>query len=247
MAGVFLSLAEDRQLKKLLPGLVIKSARGYAPKRGDRDYKPRGERSDVPWIRKFVQDGGQVIISGDRNMKREPHERLALVELGLITIFFDPQWSDWKFFRQCALLMFWWPVVAATIRKAKPGSFWHIPCVWTPDGKLRQVSNEDLKLTRIKKQIADGPRKRAEEGRSEQRRISRNCRSHPETITSAKKKPDALREGEHRGQEPPGGGLGGRVSLDPRPPVAYGSNASLPHTGARERLPSFLSFNRSRS
>jgi hypothetical protein len=89
-----------------------------------------------------------------------PHERLALVELGFIVIFFENQWSGWKFFRKCALLLHWWPVIAAKIRskRTKPGSFWHIPSNWPEKGKLKAVSNQDPKLLQIEAQRAKGKR-----------------------------------------------------------------------------------------
>jgi hypothetical protein len=77
-------------------------------------------------------------------MKNVPHERKALNELGFVVIFFESKWSNWPFFRKCALLLHWWPEVARTIKKAKPG-FWHIPCNYPEKGKLRQVPSEDPK------------------------------------------------------------------------------------------------------
>jgi hypothetical protein len=135
----------------------IKSAKDYTPLPGDPDYLAR---NDVPWLKRFATDGGKVVISDNRDMKNVPHERLALVELGFIVIFFENQWSGWKFFRKCALLLHWWPVIAAKIRskRTKPGSFWHIPSNWPEKGKLKAVSNQDPKLLKIEAQRAKGRR-----------------------------------------------------------------------------------------
>ena len=116
----------------------------------------------MPWLRRFAQDGGKVIISGDRNMKYVPQERMALVELGFVVIFFENQWSNWKFFRKCALLLHWWPVIAAKAlnKRTRAGTFWHIPSIWPLDkGKLKAVSNKDPKLLKIDQQRKAGRKK----------------------------------------------------------------------------------------
>ena len=151
MVRIFQILANEKQLRWLSDGLTVKSAADYTPKRGDPDYD---KNNDAPWIRRFAADGGSVIISGDTNMRRQPHERLALVQQGMVTIFFEPKWSKWVFFRKCALLLNWWPAIAKTAKAAKPGSFWRVPANWELDGKLHPVSNEDARLLRIQRQIA---------------------------------------------------------------------------------------------
>jgi hypothetical protein len=79
---------------------------------------------------------------------------LALIEHGFIVIFFEGQWSGWKFWRKCALLIHWWPVIAAKIKRAKKASFYHVPCNWVEDGKLRWVSNKDPKLLKKERRAA---------------------------------------------------------------------------------------------
>ena len=75
MVKVFQTFASERQLQKLSGGKFdVKSAKDYTPKHGDPAYV-RG--SDVPWLKRFAADGGRVVISGNTQMKSEPHERLA--------------------------------------------------------------------------------------------------------------------------------------------------------------------------
>lgn len=146
----------ERQLQKLFAmGLSIESAIDYTPKPGDSDYLPK---SDVPWIKRFASAGGKVVISGNTAMRKVSPERLALVEEGMIVIFFEDSWNNKLFFTKCALLMHWWPVIA----RAKPCSFYHVPSNWKENGKLRKVSNADQKKLKIIKQIKAGPAKRRE-------------------------------------------------------------------------------------
>jgi PIN like domain len=151
MVRVFQALAKERKLKRLAGALSVESAKDYAPKPGDPDYL---KRSDVPWVRRFAANGGKVIISGDTNMMREDHERLALIEAGMVVIFFGSQWSGWKFHRKCALLLNWWLVIGSTSAKAKPGSFWRVPTSWRQGGRLLSLPNTNQKLVKIERQKA---------------------------------------------------------------------------------------------
>jgi len=157
MVRAFQAFANERQFRKITGDFEIKSAADYTPLPGDADYDPN---NDVPWLKRFAADGGKVVISGNTNMRYVPHERLALIELGFVVIFFENQWSNWKFFRKCALLLHWWPVVSRRIKRAKPG-FWHIPCHWKEKGTLRKVSSEDPRLLKIERKQAAARRRRA--------------------------------------------------------------------------------------
>lgn len=146
-------------MRWLSAGLAVESAKDYAPKKGEPDYQ---RKSDVPWIRRFAEAGGKVIVSGNTDMAKQPHERKALVEAGLVTIFFEPQWSKWPFFRKCSLLIHWWPAIVQTAKSAKPGTFWRVPSDFNPSGVLRQIPNEDAQLQKIARQLAQRDGKRAE-------------------------------------------------------------------------------------
>jgi hypothetical protein len=156
MVRAFQAFAKERQLRRVTGDIDIKSAADYTPKLGDADYV---RKNDVPWLKRFAEDGGKVVISGNTAMKNVPHERMALNELGFVVIFFESQWSNWPFFRKCALLLHWWPEVARTIKRAKPG-FWHIPCNYKEKGKLRQVATEDPKRLKFEKRSKPKDRKR---------------------------------------------------------------------------------------
>jgi hypothetical protein len=148
MVRFFENFATERQLRKLTGNFDIESAKKYTPSPSDEDYVAK---NDVPWIKRFAKSGGRVIISG--KMRSVPHERLALVESGMVTIFFEARWNNWNFFDKCAHLVHWWPVIDKKVRRAPKGSFWAVPLNWTASdkGKLRKLSNRDphdLKLER---------------------------------------------------------------------------------------------------
>ena len=156
MVRVFQTFASERQLKKLIGTIEVTSAAAYTPKPGDSDYK---RKNDEPWIKRFAADGGKVIISGDTRMRYVPHERLALIQAGMLVFFFDGKWSEWGFFHKCSLLIHHWPAIATRVKRNNLAAFWQIPLSWHVKAKLRRTSLDDpqkLKLERRsrKKRVA---------------------------------------------------------------------------------------------
>jgi hypothetical protein len=96
-----------------------------------KTYRPHGESGDEHWTRRFAADGGQIIISGDTRMRARLHELAALVESGLVTYFFQRQWSDASFFTKSAMLLHWWKPVRDHMDTAAKGTCWEIPYQWT--------------------------------------------------------------------------------------------------------------------
>jgi hypothetical protein len=165
MVRVFETFAKETALKKATGNFTIESAKAYTPKQEEADYRPK---NDVPWINRFYKAGGRVIISGNTQMLEVPHERLALIESGMLVIFFPKSWNNWDFFNKCAHLMHWWPIIAGKARVGRKGTFWRVPLTWAAKkkGKLHPIANDDpgrMKLERIeKKKISRVSKKRGE-------------------------------------------------------------------------------------
>lgn len=154
LVRVFQTFAKERQFHNLSKGLTIESAKEHTPKLDEPDFDGN---NDVPWIKRFAASGGKVIISANTEMRNVAHERLALVETGMIVIFFERNWSNWQFFRKCSLLLNWWPKIADKVKRAKKGSFWCIPSNWNEDGQLRKLSNRDSKKLKLERQLSKKP------------------------------------------------------------------------------------------
>jgi hypothetical protein len=148
MVRVFQTLAKENQFRKL--GLIIECAQDYSPKPSDADFQ---KGNDVPWIKRFASAGGRVIISGNSRMMSVPHERKALLDEGMVVLFFENSWNNWKFFAKSALLLFWWPAIARQLKTAKPKSFWRIPSIWIEKEKLRKIPTDDPRAARIERRI----------------------------------------------------------------------------------------------
>lgn len=106
-----------------------------------RDYADPPATSDVPWLRKFKEDSGEVVITGDKKIRGRLAERQALIELGLIVFFVPPKWKNWRFMKQSAFLLLWWDVIVQVAKTANPGDCWELPGILTPSvEKLRNVT-----------------------------------------------------------------------------------------------------------
>ena len=94
----------------------------------DHANDPRND--DRPWLRRFADDGGRIILSGDRKMRARPHERAALKEAGFVVFFFGPAWDELDKLSRAATIMRWWATVEEKVKSAPAGSFWQVPCGW---------------------------------------------------------------------------------------------------------------------
>ncbi|MGD1035771.1 MAG: hypothetical protein ABR878_00960 [Roseiarcus sp.] len=162
LVKVFQTFASERRFRKLTGSFEIYSAKEFTPAPGDPDYVAG---SDSPWIKRFYKAGGRVIISGNTEMRSVPHERLALIECGMLVIFFETKWNSWGFFDKCGHFLHWWPKIAGKVRTGKKGTFWAVPSNWNAQkpgkpSQLRKLSNRDpreLKLERRAKSKNDKP------------------------------------------------------------------------------------------
>jgi hypothetical protein len=78
MVRVFKSLGQEKR-----EGHEFVGAADYAPKPRDADYV---RKSDVPWLTRFANDNGKVVISGNTKMMSVPHEMEALHVLHLLAL-----------------------------------------------------------------------------------------------------------------------------------------------------------------
>lgn len=97
------------------------------------NYSERPAISDVPWLYKFHQDGGHAVVSGDIKMRGKPHERAAIMDLGLIVVFLPSQWSNWQFHIKGAYILAWWEVTCDLITTSRKRTCWQLPNSMTPD------------------------------------------------------------------------------------------------------------------
>lgn len=64
--------------------------------------------SDEIWTASFRRFGGHVVLSGDRNLAKRPHQILAFMDNDLIGFFFDKHWCGQDITFKTGHIMLWW-------------------------------------------------------------------------------------------------------------------------------------------
>ena len=167
MLRMFAGFNGERALRHIVDGVDIVHAQNYYPSELDEDYSAK---NDAPWIRRFAEDGGRVVISGDVKMLQRPHEKLALLECNIAAVFFPKRWSEWPLCQKMSLLIHWWPTIVIQTKDAEAG-FFRVPESWPrkKEKSLNRIPDGDLKMMKIERQKAmqSDVRKRRQKDRRE--------------------------------------------------------------------------------
>ncbi|MCH8183916.1 MAG: hypothetical protein IID55_12090 [Proteobacteria bacterium] len=68
-----------------------------------------GATPDTEWIGALGSEGSWIIISGDTQIQKKPHERKAWKDSGLTLFVFTKGWTEANFWEQAWRLFRWWP------------------------------------------------------------------------------------------------------------------------------------------
>lgn len=104
----------------------------------ESDFAP-APATDEFWAAAFRRFGGQIVLSGDKNIAKRPHQILAFQENDLICFFCDRRWASTDGAYKLAHLIYWWPRVQAQIDRSKPRDCWWIPMAIQADHAFRKV------------------------------------------------------------------------------------------------------------
>lgn len=96
--------------------------------------------ADEDWATAFRRFGGEVILTGDANIAKRPHQIMAIQGLRLTGFFFHHKWSDQDMAFKAGHLMMWWPRIQAQFANSRPGD-----CFWVPPG-LKDVPMKKAEL-----------------------------------------------------------------------------------------------------
>ncbi len=111
---------------------------------GDRDYKvvhlkdrfPRNI-SDIEWFRALGEEGNWIIVSGDTQISKRPHEREVWRQAGFTTFFLAKGWMNQGVWNQAWRMVRWWPAIVDMSVRVRPGAAFEIPVKYG-SGKFRQ-------------------------------------------------------------------------------------------------------------
>lgn len=113
------------------------------------DFAP-ADATDEFWAVAFQRFGGSVIISGDKNIAKRPHQIKAFCDCNLICFFCTGTWSQNDLPFQTGHLIRWWPEMQAILQTAKPKDCWWLPVGMRGEFKKVEVPGVHAK-TSVKK------------------------------------------------------------------------------------------------
>lgn len=94
---------------------------------------------DEFWATVFRKFGGEVVLSGDKNIAKKLHQVIAFKQNDLICFFCGQRWSNTDVAFKVAHMIYWWPRIQAHLEHCKPGD-----CFWVPmgirPGEFRKVT-----------------------------------------------------------------------------------------------------------
>jgi hypothetical protein len=83
--------------------------------------------TDEHWATAFRLFGGEIAITGDKNIAKRPHQILAFQENDLICFFCKHDWARQDLTFKCAHVLMWWMRIQVVLETAQPRDCWWIP------------------------------------------------------------------------------------------------------------------------
>lgn len=96
-----------------------------------------GATADADWITTLGQEAGWVIVSADRRITRNRHEREALRRAALTTFVLAKSWMHQEFWEKASRLVGWWPDIVKQAELVQPGAIFEVPFKRT--GRFKQL------------------------------------------------------------------------------------------------------------
>ena len=109
---------------------------------------------DEYWAGAFRRFGGQIVVSGDKNIAKKPHQISAFKENDLICFFCDKKWSEQDNTYKASHLIYWWPQIQLKFEESSPKDCWWVPMgIREQPFKPVKVPDHVLKTSRAKKSV----------------------------------------------------------------------------------------------
>ena len=108
---------------------------------------------DVHWITKFADDGGDAILSADRDFFTLEPQVNAVFDTGLKLIHLPPKWGQARGYLQAAHILQWWRRIEARIEQMEPRECYRPPWNIKETGELLKVSLDFAKAQKRRKRM----------------------------------------------------------------------------------------------
>lgn len=107
--------------------------------------------SDVHWITKFAQDGGDAILSADRDFITLEPQVNAVFDTGLKVIHLPPAWGRAKGHMQAAHILQWWGRIEEKLSEMRPKECYRPAWNIKETGELKKVTIDFAKAQKKRK------------------------------------------------------------------------------------------------
>ena len=120
-----------------------------------RDVESAGT-SDVHWITRFAKEGGQAILTADKDFIKNPPQIKAVSDTGIKIIHLPAKWQNADGRLQAAHLLLWWRRIEETLSTMKQRECYYPPWNLTETGRLNKI---DIDFQRANKKIKKANRR----------------------------------------------------------------------------------------
>lgn len=83
--------------------------------------------ADEFWAVAFKRFGGHLVITGDKNIAKRPHQIVAFMDNDLICYFCNSRWAHGKLIDKVTHVLYWWPRIQAHYAGCRPRDCWWLP------------------------------------------------------------------------------------------------------------------------
>jgi hypothetical protein len=111
------------------------------------EFAPASSEDEF-WAVAFKRFGGQIVISGDKNIAKRPHQIAAFKQNGLISFFMLHGWSCMDLTFKVGHTVAWWPRIQNQLHECHAGDAFWVPMalrnvpfkkVEIPDGVIKKA------------------------------------------------------------------------------------------------------------
>ncbi len=116
---------------------------------------PYSAIEDEDWIAAFSRDGGDCVVSADREMLKRATFLQKITQTGLILVCLPKDYAEGRRQFQAAKMLYWWPKIEECVANSERGKIWIVP-KGLGGGELREYSRRLSKSERGRLKAKEG-------------------------------------------------------------------------------------------
>jgi hypothetical protein len=113
-----------------------------------------GGDSDVHWITKFAQEGGDGIVTADRDFVTLEPQVNAVFDTGMRVILMPKPWGMAKGYLQAAHMLQWWARIERKLSEMRPRECWRPDWNVSETGEIKTVKLDFSRAQRTRRKKA---------------------------------------------------------------------------------------------